>query len=155
MQKGQKRFNPEEAIIPAITLAFGVAYFVQTRDATLVAIKWPYIIAALTAVLWLAVVANFMFDKREQPPKIKLIDSDKGKVLLILIAPIIYVASMPYIGFGIGSLLFLTILFRILGSRSLITNVLVAFSVTAFLYLSMIVLMKMSLPRLIIGSIQI
>jgi hypothetical protein len=155
MQKGKKRFNPGEAIIPAVTLAFGVAYFLQTKGASLVAVKWPYIIAVLTAILWLAVVANFLFDTGEQPLKIRLIDSGKRKVLLILVAPVIYVASMPYIGFGIASLLFLTILFRILGGRSLVTKLLVAFSITAFLYISMIVLMQMSLPRLVIGSIQI
>jgi len=155
MQKGQKRFNPGEAIIPTITLAFGVAYFLQTRDASLVAVKWPYIIAALTAVLWLVVVAKFLFDTPNHPAKTKPIDSDKGKVLLIIIAPVIYVATMPYIGFGIGSLLFMTVLFRILGGRSLLKNLAVAFSITSFLYITMILLMKMPLPRLVLGPIQI
>ena len=155
MQKRKKRFNPGEAIIPFITFSFGVAYFIQTRDASLVAIKWPYIIAALTGAFWLAVVIRFLFDDREPVSKEKQASKDISKMVLILIAPIVYVASMPYIGFGLGSFVFLTILFRILGGQSMIRNIMVAFFITAFLYVSMIVLMKMSLPRLVIGSIQI
>ena len=155
MQKTRKRFNPGEAIIPILTLAFGVAYFIQTRDASLVAIKWPYIIAILTGAFWLAVVIRFFFDDREPVSKDLQASRDMGKILLILVAPIVYVTTMPFIGFGLGSFIFLTILFRLLGGQSWIRNGLVAFFITAFLYVSMIVLMKMSLPRLVIGSIQI
>lgn len=151
----KKKFNPGEAIIPGLTLAFGIAYFAQTRDASMVAMKWPYIIASLTGVLLLAVVALFLFKVDEEKPKSKDSDTSKAKILLMLVAPIIYIATMDYIGFGIGSFLFLAILFRILGSTSMVKNGLISISITAFLYISMIVLMKMSLPRLIIGSIQI
>jgi hypothetical protein len=60
---------------------------------------------------------------------------------------------MPSLGFAISSLLFLTLLFRLLGGRSWLVNGLVALAMTAFLYVAMIVLMQMALPRLEIGSI--
>jgi hypothetical protein len=152
MEKKRKRFNGGEAIIPAISLAFGAAYFLQTWDASMVAIKWPYIIAAIALLLWLGVVACYLFDKRPRVKKMSLGWADISKPVLIFVAPIVYIATMQYIGFAIGSLLFLTILFRILGGLSWLRNFLVALSITSFLYVSMVILMKMALPRLAIGS---
>lgn len=152
MEKKRKRFNGGEAIIPVISLAFGAAYFLQTRDASMVAIKWPYIIAAIAALLWLGVVGFYLFDNRPQIEKMSLRWADCSKPILIFCAPIVYIATMPYIGFAVGSLLFLTILFRILGGLSWLRNLIIASSVTSFLYISMVILMKMALPRLAIGS---
>lgn len=155
MQKNKERFNPGEAIIPGISLAFGIGYFIQIRGASMVAVKWPYMIAVLTGLLWLGVAFFFLFDDRQKAP----VDVDKrkktGRSLLILGAPLIYIGTMPYVGFAVGSFLFLTILFRVLGGRAWITNGLISVSITGFLYVTMIVLMKMSLPRLVIGSIRI
>ena len=155
MEKNKKRINPGEAIIPGITLAFGIAYFVQTRDASMVAIRWPYIIAALTAVLWLCVVVFFLFDDPMRRKKMNFNGGVAGKIGLILCAPIAYVFSMSYIGFGISSFIFLTVLFRLLGGTSWIRNLSISLVITTFLYVSMIVLMNMSLPRIMLGSFQI
>lgn len=155
MRKGKKRFRPGEAIIPGISLIFGIWYFIQTRDASLTAIKWPYIIAALSGILWLGVVFFFVFTSRETVSVEPLQKNGMSKIILIFLAPVIYIWIMPYIGFGIASFLFLMILFRLLGGRSWIRNGGAALSITLFLYVSMILLMKMSLPRLIIGPFQI
>lgn len=155
MQKNKKRFNPGEAVIPGITLAFGIGYFLQTMDASMVAIRWPYIIAALTGILWLMVVAFFSFDTRETGSKAHLDKGNIHKIALILCAPLFYIASMPYIGFALSSFVFLALLFRLLGGTSWIRNFAVSLVITGFLYVSMILLMKMSLPRLVIGSIQL
>lgn len=155
MQKNRKHFNPEEAIVPGIALIFGIAYFVQTMDASMVAIRWPYIIAALTGILWLCVVAFFLFDNPETRTRNKLKRGDTGKIALILLSPIAYIASMSFIGFGISSFIFLAVLFRLLGGTSWLHNLAISLVITAFLYVSMIVLMKMSLPRLVIGSFTI
>lgn len=155
MQKNRKRFNPGEAIIPGITLAFGIGFFIQTMDASAVAIRWPYMIAALTALLWICVVAFFLFDNRERGSGLQVKSNGVGKVALILCAPIVYIAAMPYIGFGISSLLFLAVLFRLLGGTSWTRNITISIVITGFLYVSMILLMKMSLPRLMLGSFQL
>lgn len=152
MEKQKKRFNGGEAIIPAVSLAFGAAYFLQTQDASMVAIRWPYIIAIIAALLWLGVVIFYLFDNRPKTEKKSVSWSEISKPILIFCAPIVYIATMPYIGFALGSLLFLMILFRILGSLSWARNLIVALSITSFLYVSMVILMKMALPRLAIGS---
>jgi len=153
MENVKKRFNLEEAIVPGISLIFGIAYFVQTTDASWVAIKWAYALAILTAILWLGVVGVYVFSRseksstsEEKPTGVKV------KPLIILVAPILYITLMPYIGFGLSSLLFLTLLFRCLDGRSWVRNILIAFTITAFLYVAMILLMQMALPRLEIGS---
>ena len=153
MEMMKKRFNLQEAIVPGITLLFAVAYFVQTTDASWVAIKWAYALAALTAVLWLGVVGVYVFSRSEKSNSADEKKSGvKVKPFIILVAPILYITLMPYIGFALSSLLFLTLLFRCLDGRSWVRNILVAFTITAFLYVAMILLMQMSLPRLEIGS---
>ncbi len=152
MEKTKRGFNPGEAIIPGVSLAFGIAYFVQTKDASMVAIKWPYILAALTGVLWLGVVSVYLFSPRTVAAKTVVSRSQILKPILILVAPIAYIIIMPYLGFALSSMLFLAMLFRRLGGESWIRNIGIAFLITAFLYMAMVVLMKMSLPRLAIGS---
>lgn len=152
MAHSKKRFNPQEAIVPGISLLFGIAYFVQTTDASWVAIKWPYALAVLAALLWLGVVAVYVFSKGENRGETKCLPGLKLKPMLILVAPILYIVLMPYLGFALSSLLFLTLLFRSLDGRSWLRNATVAFIITAFLYVAMILLMQMSLPRLEIGS---
>lgn len=154
MSHSRKGFNLQEAIVPGISLLFGCAYFVQTNDAPWVAIQWPYALAGLTFFLWLGVVGRYVLRPTEGSDEAS--DSGPGsrwKPLVILIAPILYVGLMPSLGFAISSLLFLTLLFRLLGGRSWLVNGLVALAMTAFLYVAMIVLMQMALPRLEIGSI--
>lgn len=156
MQESKKGFNPQESIVPGIALLFGIAYFVQTTDAPWIAIKWPYALAGLTAVFWLAVVGVYVFSRPAGPTDQKTSPAEKlatkKKPLIILIAPVIYIFSMQYIGFALSSLIFLSLLFRALDGRSWWRNILIAFGITAFLYVAMILLMQMALPRLEIGS---
>jgi Tripartite tricarboxylate transporter TctB family len=153
MNHSKKRFNPQEAIVPGISILFGIAYFVQTTDASWVAIKWPYALAALAALLWLGVVAVYVFSKGKDGGETHGLSGLKLKPMIILVAPILYIVIMPYLGFALSSLLFLSLLFRSLGGRSWLRNIAVAFIITAFLYVAMILLMQMSLPRLEIGSL--
>ena len=152
MEENKKRFNPNEAIVPGITLLFGIAYFVQTADASWVAIKWAYALGALAGIFWLGIVAIYVFSRpcareaKESPAM------QRYKPLIILIAPLLYITTMPYLGFALSSFLFLAFLFRMLGSKSWLSNTAIAFSITAVLYVAMILLMQMSLPRLEIGS---
>jgi hypothetical protein len=155
MAKDRRPFNPGEAIVPGITLAFALAYFIQTRDASAVAIRWPYIIGALTALFWLIIVVRFTFGKLQPVEKIGLKKEEAAGIALILCAPILYIAAIPYLGFGISSFVFLALLFRLLGSTTWLKNFFIAFAVTGFLYISMILLMQMSLPRLSIGPLHI
>jgi len=152
MNESKKRINLQEAIVPGLALLFGIAYFVQTSDAPAVAIKWPYALAGLTLVFWLAVVGFYVLGRPGEGETQKNSLADLKKPLFILVAPIIYIAVMPYIGFALSSLAFLTLLFRFLGGKSWWRNILVAFCITSFLYVAMVLLMQMALPRLEIGS---
>lgn len=151
MEDKKKRFNPNEAIVPGIALLFGIAYFVQTADASWVAIKWAYGLGALTGLFLLGIIFTYVFSTPVSEGK-KDASANKYKPLIILIAPLLYIASMPYLGFGLSSFLFLTLLFRWLGGESWLRNTIIAFTITAVLYVAMILLMQMSLPRLEIGS---
>jgi len=152
VEEHKKRFDPYEAIVPGIALFFGVAYFFQTSDASWVAIKWPYALAALTGIFWLGIVAVYVFSHPSAREAKESPSIEKYKPLVILIAPLLYIAMMPFLGFALSSFLFLALLFRWLGGRSWLRNIAIAFSITAILYVAMIILMQMSLPRLEIGS---
>lgn len=151
MEKSKKHFNKNEAIIPSISLLFTIAYFMQTSDANWSVIKWPTALAIVTGIFWLSIVTVYVFSKQTSNDEKKL-PSKKFKPFVILVAPLVYVAIMPYVGFALSSLLFLTILFRCLDGKSWSRNIFIASVITSFLYIVMIVLMKMALPRLEIGS---
>lgn len=152
MEENKKRFNPSETIVPGIALLFGIAYFVQTSDASWTAIKWPYALAVLAGIFWLGIVAVYVFTHRSVSEKKEDLPTLNYKPLIILIAPLLYITTMPYLGFALSSFLFLVLLFRWLGGKSWMMNSAIAFTITAVLYVAMILLMQMSLPRLEIGS---
>lgn len=151
-----KKFNLGEAIVPGLALIFAVAYFVQTSDAPLIAMKWPYMIALLVAFFWVAVVVFFIFKKSESEENVKKLSVDK-KQMVIFTVPVLYIFSMNYLGFAIASLIFLTGLFRILGSTNWVKNIIVALVITGVLFTALVVLMQMSFPSMgiTIGSVTI
>ncbi|SDZ83148.1 Tripartite tricarboxylate transporter TctB family protein [Desulfuromusa kysingii] len=151
MEKNKKRFNPNEAIVPGISLLFGIAYFVQTADASWIAIKWAYGLGTLTGLFLLGIIFTYVFSIPVKKEKTDT-PANKYKPLIILIAPLLYIATMPYLGFALSSFVFLTLLFRWLGGKSWSRNTIIAFTITAVLYVAMVLLMQMSLPRLEIGS---
>lgn len=150
-----KKFNYGELIVPGLSALFALSYFIQTSDAPFVAMQWPYMVAILFAVLWCAVFIIFII-KRSSAEEEKKISIDKRQ-LVIFAAPVIYIFAMNYLGFAISSFIFLAILFRILGSKSWVRNILVAFIFAAVLYTALVVLMQMSFPELglSIGSITL
>ena len=142
MNGSEKKLNWEEAIVPGLALLFAAAYFLQTRDAAIEVLRWPLAIAAVAGVLLLFVLFFFLFAAQgEDRARINL-----KKPLLILIGPLVYVFSLAYLGFALSSFLFLTTLFKCLGGRSWIRNVLVALIITGGLYVITIIVMEMSLP---------
>jgi multisubunit Na+/H+ antiporter MnhB subunit len=151
-----KKFNLGEAIVPGLALIFAIAYFVQTSDAPLIAMKWPYMIALLVAFFWVAVVVFFIFKKNENEENAKSLSVDK-KQIVIFAVPVLYIFAMNYLGFAIASLIFLTSLFRILGSTNWVKNIIIAFVITGVLFTALVVLMQMSFPEMgiTIGSITI
>ena len=49
-----------EAIVPAIAVAFGISYFIQTTDAPEVALFWPIVTVAVAGLLLLLVVVQLV-----------------------------------------------------------------------------------------------
>ncbi len=142
--------NPAEAVIPALTLLFAAAYLIQTADAPPIAIKWPYIVISATAVLWLGILVGYVFKPVVSQPGLSM--SKAGKPILMIVAPLCFLVSMPFLGFSLSCFLFLLILFKLLGSKSWLHAIGTALLISAFLHLALIVFMNMSLPRLELGS---
>lgn len=155
----RKRINWGETVIPALSLLFGIAYFLQTSDAPKIAIYWPVIIAGLVVILWLSVLIKYVFvaEKPPERPKLRLskINNASRRPLLILIGPMGYLLFLPWLGFSLSNFCFMLIIFRGLGSRKWLQNLLVAIGITLFLHFALIVFMGLSFPRLSLGMIDI
>ena len=160
-----RKFNIDwgEALIPAIVLSFGIAFFLQTVDAPLDALFWPLITAAAVLVFWLFTVKAFAIRHRaektdQSPPPAKLFsppDRTTGRVGLILASSIGYLLLIPYLGFTLTNFFFMLVVFRSLGSRRWLQNLAVAFGIALFLHVALVVLMKQELPQLVIGGLAI
>lgn len=147
-----------EAIIPLISIGFGITYFIQTADAPDGTLFWPVVTATLTGLFLIAIILKFII---MQPKSTKLESSEKEishsiiRPALILIGPLCYLFVLPLLGFTLGNFIFMLFLFRGLGSISWIRNLIVAALIASFLHLALILFMKLSLPRLVLGGTAI
>ena len=160
MAASRRAVNWGEAIVPGIALLFGAAFFFQTYAGPSKALYWPIIVAVVFGVFWLLAVIKFLFMTPTEPAapddkKSGGIVARYGRSLLIGGGALVYVILVPYLGFTVGSFLFMLAIFRGLGSRKWLTNILVSIGITAFLHVALIVLMKMSLPQIQLGPITI
>ena len=159
MDKPRRAINWGEAIVPGVGLLFVIAYFIQVTDASWVAIYWPVLIAVVLGLLWLVVVFSFVWSKGEQADRRHFSLSwlwGKGrKVSLVFLASIGYLLAISSLGFSITNFCFMMLIFRLLGSKKWVQNVVVALIITLFLHLALVVFMKMSLPQLAIGRYSI
>ena len=159
MDKPRRTINWGEAIIPGLGLLFVIAYFIQVTDASWVALQWPVLIAIVSGLLWLVIVLSFVFSKGEQARRGHFSLSwlwEKGrKVSMIFLASIGYLLAISYLGFSITNFCFMILVFRCLGSKKWVQNLVVALVITLFLHFGLIVFMKMSLPQLSIGNYSI
>lgn len=160
MERRQRRIDWGEAVVPGLVLVFGLAYFFQTRDASWAVLYWPLIVAVLTGILLLGVVFKFVIirveEKQEEAGpgfKARLLGSKKSG--LIFLGSVGYVCAVPFIGFSLSNFIFMQVIFRGLGSKKWIMNILTALGLTVFLHVVLIVLMKLSLPQLMIGPLTI
>lgn len=177
--KTSNPINWGEMLIPGIALAFGLAYWAQISDAPKTAIYWPIVVTLIASAFWLAIVVKFIFLQRKNIEVVPF-DTDEPTVksskkshsdeinlpeknsdisinswlppVLILLLPIVYLLLMPYIGFAVGSFLFLLTMFKLLGGRSWKHMIGIALLITTVLYVAMVVLMQIALPRLAIGG---
>jgi len=153
----RKRINWGETTVPLLALVFGIAYFLQTRDAPAIALYWPIIIAVVAGLLWIAVVVQFIFLKRDvtrqSRTNLSEVINNSKRPGLILFGSVGYLLAVPWLGFSLSNFFFMLIIFRGLGSRRLLQNIIVAAGITAFLHIALISLMKMSLPQLNLGLI--
>jgi len=152
MNRKKVQFQLGEVLVPGLALLFVLAFLVQTRGASMTVMRWPYMMLAVTAIFWLGIVGRYIFSAAEETEKTSFAPKQLLIPALMVVAPILYLVAMPYLGFALSTLLFLPTLFRLLGSRSWKANLVIALIMTVALHMSMIVLMKMSLPRLEIGS---
>lgn len=146
-----------EAVVPAFGLVFGISFFLQTGDAPADAMKWPYLTAGAALLLWLPILFKFVLNKETSTEKFQIawLWKNGRRVVFIFCATVVYLLLMPYLGFSLSNFLLLLIAFRGLGGHSWIKNASVAFGITLFLHIALIVFMQLSIPRLTIGGISI
>ena len=159
MNKPRRTVNWGETVVPGIGLLFAIAYFIQVTDASWVAIYWPVLIAGVLGVLWLVIVFSFILPQAEQADRkrfsLSWLWGEGRKVSIIFLASIAYLLVLPYFGFSLNNFCFMILIFRSLGSKKWIQNIVVALVITLFLHFGLVVFMKMSLPRLTIGEYAI
>lgn len=159
MDKPRKTINWGEAIVPGLGLLFAIAYFIQITDASWVAIYWPVLIAIILGILWLMTLFSFVLSKDEQADRrhfsISWLSGKGQKVSLVFSASIGYLLAICYLGFSITNFCFMILIFRCLGSKKWVQNIVVALVITLFLHLALVVFLKMSLPQLSIGNYKI
>ena len=143
-----------EAVVPAIGLVFGISFFLQTGDAPDDAMQWPYLAAAAALLLWVPLVFKYVLRRgvRSEKTALAALLKDNRRVVFILCSPLGYLLIMPYMGFTLANFLLLLFVFRGLGGKRWVRNVAVAFAISFFLHLGLVVFMQLSLPRLTIGS---
>jgi hypothetical protein len=152
MTQKRLKFPLGETLVPGLALLFVLAYLIQTKGASLTVMRWPYMILAITALLWLGVIGRYVlkgFTEENQ-------EAFNLRQLLIpalmVVVPSLYLLAMPYLGFALSTLIFLLILFRLLGSCNGKVNFSIALIMTLALHFALIILLHMALPRLEIGS---
>ncbi|MCD6471616.1 tripartite tricarboxylate transporter TctB family protein [Candidatus Aerophobetes bacterium] len=159
MDKPKRAINWGEAIVPGIGLAFIVAYFIQVINLPWIAVYWPVLIAVIMGSLWIMILFLFVFSRVDQANRRKFSISwfwGKGRKMgLVLSAFIGYLLALPYLGFSISNLCLLILLFRGLGSKKWMQNIVTAFITVFLLHIALIVFLKMSLPQLSIGKFNI
>lgn len=141
-----------EAIVPAIAGIFGISYFIQTADAPKGTLAWPTATAVLAGGLLLVILVQLVLKKPEprEPAPSGLKRDTVLKPLMILLGPFLYVGLLPVLGFTPANLVFLTLMFRALGNTRWIQNLFVAFIIALFLHCTLILFMKLTLPRLVL-----
>lgn len=160
MDERKYSVNWGEAIVPGMAFVFGLAFFFQTRNAPPTVLYWPIIAASLTGILWILIIFRFVVVKTKEavaaaPKGLAAKMREAKKPGVVFLCATAYLAALPYLGFFICNFMFMLTVFRGLGGRKWVQNVLVALGLTVFLHLILIVLMKMNLPRLDIGWLAI
>ncbi len=147
-----------EAVVPAVAIIFGIAYFIQTVDAPEGTLRWPAATAALTAIFLVLIVHKFMImppKGTQAAPPAKPAPHAIIRPILVLAGPLCYLLVLPVLGFTLGNFIFMLCLFRGLGGIRWTRNIIVAVAIAAFLHVTLILFMKLSLPRLILGGTAI
>ncbi len=140
-----KRVDKGEFVIPGLMIAFLLAYHVQTCSLASEVLLWPRIVTVLLVLLMGAVFLQIWRKEKVSSENEKR--SLKKPVVLFVIA-LVYLGSMPFLGYTLGSFLFLLVTMRFLGTRAK-RAFLIALVITLILYGVMILLMDLPLPRLV------
>lgn len=143
-----------DAYLPVAILFALSAYFLwDTRDFTEDALMYPqglaWVLLVLTALLLLA---TFM---RKIPQKIQKDERIPRKFAIILIASILYVFSVPHLGFVLSSLLFCPITALSLGYKRKGLALTVSAATVALVYIGFKMLLKVPLPTVTLFGITL
>ncbi|WP_022849630.1 tripartite tricarboxylate transporter TctB family protein [Limisalsivibrio acetivorans] len=136
-----------ELFVPALMAGFLGVYLFQTADAPRVAMVWPYIIIGFTSLLLMIVLFN---NREKLLPSAGSKESRKHykKPAILIALTIVYLTALPFAGFTLSSFIYLVSVLFFLGVHSVFQLILVPGIICAFLYLSLIKAMQISLPSI-------
>jgi len=138
-----KGVDKGELVVPGLMIAFLAAYHAQAYSLSSEVLLWPRIVTVLLVLLLGAV---FLQIRRKEKGASGGKSLKKPAVLFVI--TLAYLGSMPFLGYSLGSFLFLLITMRFLGT-SVRRALLISLGLTLVLHGVMISLMDLPLPRLV------
>ena len=138
-----KKIHKGELLVPGMMILFLLAYHGQTYALSSEVLLWPRIVTVLLVVLMGAV----LLQTRKKEKKASSEGALKKSVALFAIT-LVYLGSMPFLGYTLGSFLFLLVTMVFLGTRRK-GAFLISLVLTLLLHGVMISLMDLPLPRLV------
>ncbi|MBW2306641.1 MAG: tripartite tricarboxylate transporter TctB family protein [Deltaproteobacteria bacterium] len=154
-KKSLEGLRREEFFVPIVVILSSISYISQVWGAPRVVILWPYIVMVLLLVCTAVVVGESLaggwrrVQKKDSSSAGILAWLRKGeKPLLITGITICYLVAIEHLGFTLSNFLYLMILLRVLGTRSVMVITCISLLITAVLHLVMINFLQMPIPRL-------
>ena len=138
-----KGLDKGELVVPGLMIAFLAAYHVQVHSLSPEVLLWPRIVTVLLVLLMGAVFLQIWGKEKGVSYKKSL-----KKPAVLFVITLAYLGSMPFLGYSLGSFLFLFVTMRFLGTPAR-RGLLIALVLTLVLHGVMISLMDLPLPRLV------
>jgi hypothetical protein len=151
-KEGKPRALAADLVIPVAALAFTVYFFFSTRELGWEARANGLIIGTLLIILGIVQIARvaidfvrkrgtFSFGALVQPPDIF------RKRLAMLAITIVFVATLPWLGLGIGLFAALAASFAVMGVRPYARVLKVSAAITVVCWIGFVVVLDVGLPQ--------
>lgn len=138
-----KKVDKGELLVPGMMILFLLAYHGQTHALSSEVLLWPRIVTFFLVVFMGALLLQIR-GKEKKPSS----GGGLKKPVALFAITLVYLGSMPFLGYTLGSFLFLLVTMVFLGTRRK-RAFLIALVLSLLLHGVMISLMDLPLPRLV------